>query len=130
MTRSTIPYAERARRPVIVEGAIDVERPVAGFYRMKLRSGGVLAGIRIWYGPPHDPETGEVMDRSWRWQAEANGEPIDFDDAWPKCGGAPITEQEYRQYCGKQVWARDHAPKSAFADPKRRYDPLTAPLPF
>jgi hypothetical protein len=111
-------------------GAVDATTPVAGFFRMKLRGGGVLVGIRIWHGAPCDPVTGEEMDRSWRWQAECNGEPIDFDRVWPQCAGDPITEAEYRAYAQRQTWAREKAPETAFADPQRRHDPLTAMLPF
>jgi hypothetical protein len=72
------------------------------------------------------------MDRSWRWQAEFNGEAIPFDRVWPDCTGAPISEAEYRAYCDKQEWARANAPDSAFAQPERKIDPLSifTPLQF
>lgn len=115
-------------------GGVDVTTPQAGFWRFKLRSNGVMGGLRIWHGPPYDPETGEVLDRSWRWQAEFDGEPVDFDDVWPVCAKAEneITESEYHNYVARRIWAQRNAPKSAFADPKRRYDPLSTsePLPF
>lgn len=130
MTRGLTTYSDRPRRQVIVEGAVDVTQPIAGFYRGKLRGGGVLVGIRIWHGPPADPVTGELLDRSWRWQAEANGELADFDRVWPDCADEPISEDDYLFYARRQTWARDHAPTSAFADPRRRHDPLTAILPF
>lgn len=119
-------------QPMHPERAIDVTEPEPGFFRMKLRGGGVLVGIRIWHGAPRDPVTGDEMDRSWRWQAECNGEPIDFERVWPQCAGDPITEAEYRAYSQRQRWAREKAPKSAYADPGRRLDLLSAsnPLPF
>lgn len=129
--RST-PYGEREVRAVHVEGAVDVTKPTEGFYRFKARSGAVYGGMHIFYGPPRDPITGEEMDRSWRWQAEFNGEPFDFDRAWPVCAGNPITEVEYRTYCARQEWARQHAPDSAYAETGKRLDPLSTanPLPF
>lgn len=125
-------YAGQAVRAVAVHGAVDIETPVAGHYRGKLRGNGVAGGIRLWFGPPHDPVTGEVMDRSWRWMAEFNGEMVDFEAVWPVCAGEPISPEDYRVYCSRAAWARDNAPKSAFADPTRKYDPLSSqePLPF
>jgi hypothetical protein len=90
----------------------------------------VLVGVRIWHGPPLDPVTGEELDRSWRWQAQANGELVEFDDVWPGCAGDPITERQYREYAAQQRWAQQHAPDSSFANPRQRHDPLTALLPF
>lgn len=111
-------------------GGFDPDEPIAGFYRMHLRFGGVKVGIRIWYGPPHDPETGEEMDRSWRWQAEANGRPIDLERAWPQCADDPIDEAEHRYLAGLQAWAEREAPDSPHANPRRLINRLTAPLPF
>lgn len=130
MSRAARVYGDRSHGPVVVVGAVDVTTPVAGYYRTKLRGGGVLVGIRLWHGAPVDPVTGEELDRSWRWQAEANGEPLDFDRVWPGCAGDPITEQQYRGYVAQQRWAQQHAPDSSFADPRKRHDPLTALLPF
>jgi hypothetical protein len=108
----------------------DPDTPVAGYYRMRLRSGGVFVGIRIWYGAPLDPVTGEEMDRSHRWQATANGEPIDLERAWPKCAADPITESEHDYLAAMQAWGRENAPDSPHANPRQRINPLTAPTPF
>ena len=125
-------YDAHAVRAVAVAGATDVSRPVAGFFRHKLRSGGVVGAVRIWFGAPHDPVTGEEMDRSHRWQAEFLGEYIEFDACWPQCAGEPITEAEYRALMNRRDWAAEHAPRSAYANPRRRYDPLSTEevLPF
>jgi hypothetical protein len=130
VSRARIQYGDR--HAFAASAGIDVSVPVAGFYRYRLGSGTIAGGVRIWYGPPLDPVTGEELDRSWRWQADFNGEPIDFDRCWPACTGDPITEVEYRRYCSRQNWARQHAPDSAYAEPGRRHDPLSAqaPLPF
>lgn len=108
----------------------DPDTPTAGFYKMQLRSGAAYAGIRIWFGPPADPVTGDELDRSWRWQAEANGEPIDVERVWPKCADKGVSASEYRALCRQQDWAREHAPDSALADPRRKHDPLTSSVRF
>ena len=132
MSRTHISYSDAERRQVSVKGAVDVTTPVAGYYRYRLHSGAVRGGVRLWHGPPHDPVTGEEMDRSWRWQAEMDGEPIDFNRVWPACAKEPITEEEYKRYVARAAWARNHAPDSAYAERGRRHDPLStkSPLPF
>lgn len=124
-------YADGGRAGQVA-GSIDVSTPVAGFYRFRLGRDTVRGGVRIWFGPPHDPVTGEELDRSWRWQAEFDGEPIDFDRVWPACADEPLTEQEYRFLIERREWARKHAPNSAYAEVGRKHDPLSlqSPLPF
>lgn len=132
MSRDPTPYAQMQPAPQTGAG-IDVTEPVAGFYRYRLRSQSVRVGVRIYYGPPLDPVTGEVLDRSWRWQADVNGEPFaDFDRIWPDCTGEPITEADYQTFCARQTWARQNAPDSSHAEPGRRHDPLSTKtlLPF
>lgn len=73
-----------------------VDVPEAGFYRTKLVRGGPWCGVRIWFGAPPDPETGEPLDRSPRWQAEINGNLADIDQVWPYVAGRFIDEAEYR----------------------------------
>ncbi len=130
--RPSTPYGQSAVTPVHVAGAVEIAVPVAGHFRHRLRSGGVFGGVRLWHGPPLDPVTGEELDRGWRWQAHFNGVFVELDDVWPVCAGDPITEGEYRTYCNRQRWAEQHAPQSAYADPRKRIDPLSSanPLPF
>lgn len=128
MNARAIPYGDREVRPVHVAGAASITTPVAGFYRTKLRSGGVLVGIRLWHGAPHDPVTGDELDRSWRWQAECNGELIDFDRVWPACAGDPIGAAEYEYLSSLQAWGREHSPGSPEANPHKAVNWLTAPL--
>lgn len=132
MSRHHRVYSDRETTTISTVHGIDVTRPAEGHYRTKLRGQGVYVGIRIWYGPPLDPVTGEELDRSWRWQAQANGEFVELEDVWPVCAGNPITEQEYRSYCNRQRWAREHVPESAYAEPRRRLDLFDAnnPLQF
>lgn len=129
--QATPPQAEYSCA-VEAGAGIDVSVPVAGFYRCRLARQTVIGGVRIWFGPPHDPVTGEEMDRSWRWQAQFDGEPIDFDRVWPLCAGTPISEQDYRALVARRQWASQHAPESAYAGVGRRFDLLSDhhPLPF
>jgi hypothetical protein len=108
----------------------DPDTPIAGLYRARLVQGGVYVGVRIWFGPPHDPVTGEQLDRSWRWQATANGELIPLDRVWPRYADKRIDQAEYDYLVAMQRWGEAHAPDSPQANPRRKINLLTAPLPF
>lgn len=129
MTRAYVDYTERHGNHDTFDG-FDPSVPVAGFYRFRLRAGSVRGVVKIWHGPPHDPVTGEELDRSWRWQARFNGEYIDVDRVWPACAKHPTDEQHYRRVIARQEWAQENAPGSAYADPRAKQDPLAGPLPF
>jgi hypothetical protein len=128
MSRSGALYNTRGAARTF-EG-FDPSVPIAGYYRFRMHGGAVWGVVRIWHGPPHDPVTGEELDRSWRWQAEFNGEAIDVERVWPVCAKQPTDEQHYRRSIARQSWAQEHAPDSSYADPRARHDPLSAPLPF
>jgi hypothetical protein len=129
MTRAATSYNERAEAKHF-EG-FDASTPVAGCYRFRLRSGAVRRGVRIHFGPPCDPITGEELDRGWRWQATLDdGSLVDIERVWPVCADDPITEAEYRAYCERHAWAQQNAPQSAYADPRKRVDPLSAATPM
>lgn len=127
MTRSARPYADGAATARQLDG-LSVDAPVTGHYRMRLCSGGVMVGVRIWFGQPLDPETGEEMDRSLRWQAQCNGRPIDLERVWPQCAGQPISAQEYAYLSSRQDWGEQHAPSSPEANPRKPVNWLTAPI--
>lgn len=128
MTRAHTSYDTRSEGKTFA--GFDPSVPIAGYYRMRMRSGGVRGVVKIWFGPPHDPVTGEELDRSWRWQACYNGEMIDVERAWPGCAGDPTTEQHYQRAIARQAWAQEHAPGSAYANPRSKLDLLSSPLPF
>lgn len=107
----------------------DPDTPVVGFYRHRLRSGGVYVGIEVRYGAPLDPVTGEEMDRSWRFYALANGQLIDLDRVWPACAGNSISEAEARHFANMQQWGEANG-DAALADPTRKVDWLQNALPF
>lgn len=132
MSRERIDYSQRYADRANAAGPVgfDADKPIEGYYRMRLRSGAAYCGVRIWHGAPLDPLTGEEMDRGHRWQALVNGSLFDLARVWPKCAADPVDEAEYRYLCEVHSWAREHAPDSPQANPMRRIDPLTAPTPF
>lgn len=132
MSRSRRPYADGSATARHFDG-FSVEQPVAGYYRIRMGAETVAMGVRLWFGPPHDPVTGEEMDRSWRWQVQADdGELLDLERVWPACAKDPITEAEFQSRQSRRSWAREHAPDSAYAERGRKIDRLSRsnPLPF
>jgi len=108
----------------------DVTTPTAGFYKMRMVRGGAPAGVRIFYGPPIDPLTGEEMDRSLRWQAEVNGIIDELERVWPGCMREPIDAAEYRFMCDASAHARDTDARNPMGQPRKRveWDSATPPL--
>jgi hypothetical protein len=97
---------------------------------MPLVKGGVMCPVRVWEGPPVDPGTGEVLDRSPRWQAEVNGEEADIDRVWPWCARRPISAKEYAYRMARLEHARDHEPAMAEAQPTTKPDLMRIPVPW
>jgi hypothetical protein len=110
--------------------SFDPDLPVAGCYQVKLVRRGPPCALRIWFGPPLDPVTGEELDRAPLWLAALNGGPADALMAgwfWPECASRPISRQEHDRLVQRH---RTLAPRSAFYDPLRPIDPLKTPVPF
>ena len=124
----SIPYAERGKDYVAPVGYGISLDPVEGWYRHKLRSGAVAVGVRIFFGPPCDPDTGEELDRAPRMQAHVNGRYVELDRVWPQCASHPIDEAEYAYLSSLQEWAEQHSPASPEANPRKAVNWLTAPL--
>lgn len=117
-------------RSSVQREGFDPDVPIAGWYRFKLVSGGVFVAVKIWFGAPLDPIDGTELDRAPRWNAIADGAPIDLARVWPKCAAEPIEQAEVKYLADRKAWAERAAPDSPQADPRRRIDLLTAPLPF
>ncbi|QEH79910.1 hypothetical protein EIK56_17935 [Sphingomonas sp. C8-2] len=134
MSRPDLIYAAPGAARAQATG-FDPDAPIPGYYRMRLRSGGVFVAIRIWFGqPPNhehaiDPTTARVLDRSYRWQATANGEIIPLDRVWPQCAADPIDEAEARRLVNLQRWGETEG-HAAVADATLRADPNHTPIPF
>ncbi len=129
MSRADLNYSER-RELVHVAGGFDPDVPIEGHYRMRLRIGAVFSAVRIWFGPPLDPETGEEMDRGYRWQATVNGDLVDLERVWPRCAADGITKDEHDYLLSLKRWGEEHDPDGPFANPHKPVDLLKAPLPW
>ncbi len=126
-------YGERREWRSAVGYGSDVSVPIEGYYKIKMRAGGVVHAVHLFYGPPSDPITGDVLDRSLRWQASLDdGSLADFDDVWPKCAASQIDESEWLRYVARCRWAKENASASAYADPRKKHDlfSIDSPLPF
>lgn len=116
-----------------------VDEPVAGFYAMRLRRGGLEVAVRIWFGLPI--VDGEEQDRAPQWCCEIDGTAdfVERDDAtgyrchvarsvwecWPFCAGHPISKTEYEFLLRRKAWAVEHAPEHPAANPRKRVDVRT-----
>jgi hypothetical protein len=69
--------------------------PVAGMYEIYRSDDERWHGVKIWFGAPIDPETGEELDRSPRWQATVDEEDTDIHNVWPTVWGRPLNEEQY-----------------------------------
>lgn len=112
------------------------------FLIQRRRQNRVALPVRIWFGPPVDPDTGEIQDRSWRWQVAIAGQIIDGDsirvgateftalsDFWPGCSDTEINKSEYDFRLARAAWAGENDPNDPFGDPAMRIDPMTTSLP-
>ncbi len=99
-----------------------IDVPEAGYYRTKLVRGGPWCAIRIWHGPPADPETGELLDRSPRWQATLNEQECDIDAVWPFVIDRQISKPEYDYLIALSRHAKTWAPEMPEATPTKPID--------
>lgn len=106
--------------------------PISGTYKMKLVKGGPWVPVRVWYGPSHDPLTGELMDRSYHWQAQIDGGEHEdaLRRAWPYCAGNAISEAEYSYMRDVGLWAKDYAPEQPEASPRKKINLNSLPTLF
>jgi len=129
MPRPADKYGNRRGAPRPDRGPpLDADVPVAGYFLIRLVRDGPPCGLRIWFGPPLDPESGQPLDRSPGWWAQINGgrmRPAAW--FWPECARVPITRDEHDRLC---ALARTLDPRSPFYDPPRPIDPLASPPPF
>lgn len=108
-----------------------IGRPVEGLYKIRLVRDGPWTAVRLWNGPPPDPDQpGQFLDRHWRWQATINGESVEVDRVWPFCFKNRVDQAEYdflvRKVRHGQLWQPD-LPE---ASPENKIDKLKAPPPF
>lgn len=112
--------------------ALRPDCPVTGYYRTRLVAHGVWCPVHIWHGQPADPVTGELLDRSPRWQATIRGEPYGGDvlDLWFWVSAHPISKAEYDYQVAMHKHATEHEPRLPEAAPKTRIDHHRMPPVF
>lgn len=95
--------------------------------------------VKVWHGQPADPETGEPLDRSLRWQVVLSGAEVDpmtvlietySQPVSAVLKGHAITKEDYDHMLEVHTWAVQHSPQSPEANPRKAIDLMTAPLPF
>lgn len=99
-----------------------VDQPQPGYYKTKLVRGGPWVPARIWWEPPLDPVTGELLDRPPMLLAERAGKPVDPYELWPHVAGREISEAEYRYLVDDAAWCQEWAPHEPQARPRERVD--------
>ena len=99
------------------------DKPESGHYRVRLCKGGPWCALKLFHGPPADPETGEPLDRSPRWQALLDGAEADPWRFWPYCASDRITEAEYNHMLLDLAWVQTHHPDSTEANRSRVVTP-------
>ena len=104
------------------------DEPRAGTYYMRRVKNGPKLAVVIWHGPPRDPLTGELLDRSHRWQAHVNGEEADPWAIWSRC--RPIERPEYLYLLARHEYALQHDPSLPEAAPKSAVNLKTMKPPF
>jgi hypothetical protein len=129
MTRAALKYDRRPIDPTRVWHGVDAEIPTVGTYRVRMRRDGPPCAVRIWFGAPVDPATGEAMTetRGASFQATLNGAAVELDKVWPGCARDPIDKAEHDRIARLALTTDEDDP---FYDPRRRIDPLTSALPF
>jgi hypothetical protein len=107
---------------------LDADTPVAGCYAVRLVKDGPPVALRICYGPPLDPWTGEELDRAPRWLAFVNGgEAVDVFRFWPACASKPISRELHDHICQR---SRTMDPSDPYFDPLKPVNLSAAPMPF
>ena len=116
---------------------------VEGYYLLRLdRARRVSIPVRVWFGPPRDPDTLEELDRSHRWQIQVGyrlleDEPLsiggirvdDITDVWPRVARDPIDEVDYRYRLERGEWAVQNAETAPFSQLGGVIAPMTCALP-
>ncbi len=101
------------------------------YHKIRLVKGGPFCGLKVWYGVPIDPITGETLiERPAIWRAEVNGEQMPINDVAPQFADGTghvtrdgmISESEYLYYCNVTKWAVAYSPNDPYATPRKTID--------
>lgn len=125
--RERIDYT--AERASMCATGFNPDVPIEGYYRFHMVSGGIAVAVRLWFGAPIEPWTGEEMDRAPRWNATVNGQWVEVERVWPMCAEDPIDEDKAAELTDLQQWGAEHG-HADLANPRRRLSPLSTPMMF
>jgi len=124
---------------IFIPTSDDADAPREGLYQW-VRAGCVPRAVRVWFGLPSDPLTGEPLDRSPRWQLAIDGAVIDgtetgpwaagWADVWPLVADAPIGRAEYEYLVARWLHGERVDHREPFGRRGGRVDLMTAPLAF
>lgn len=103
--------------------------PECGWFQRKLVRGGPFVGARIWLHQVVDPDTGELLEDE-RFLCVVDGQMRDAVDQWTYLAGNPVSEAQYRYLVSLSRYAKAHDPVEPLADPKKKIDRMTFPLPL
>jgi len=109
----------------------EILKAACGYHLVRLVRGGPLVPAELWESntEPDCPEN--VLDRSRPYfVAKIAGEDVDPLDVICAFERRPITEAEFKFRVADCTWTKAHSPEEPQANPKKRINLLTAPLPF
>lgn len=112
--------------------------PRVGLYRASLVQGGALVPVALCWGCPWidpsfdaDPEDWcAPADRGWRLRWYECGVEEALPDHWFPLYGTPLSAEDYALEVNKARWDRKYAPTAPMANPRKRVDLGSIPLPF
>lgn len=99
-------------------------RPIPGFYKMRLVKGGPWVPVVIWRPCPIEPnpETFQGIDRYPRLQCRVAGREADPVETFISCSDKVIPVHEYHYLLDSYGWAIENAPEAPEANPYRAID--------
>ncbi len=107
------------------------DSPQPGYFRLRLRRGGVASVAVITHNLPRDPSTGELLtERSRLWEVFIDGLPIARPSPDPQTAGVfsvwgqgtQISKAEHDAHVARAAWMREHRPDMPEANPTKRHD--------
>ncbi len=115
----------------MLEAPRRIDRPEPGFFKLRMRSGGVFVPAIIFLSCPMDPYTGEQLDRHRCLMAAIGNDEPDFegvDKVW--MFGSLIRRSEYLYMQAVKSWAETYAPTAPEASPLEPIDHFRTPINF
>lgn len=97
-----------------------VDRPVAGYYRMRLARKGPWVPVSI---EPYGKEFSALV-------AIVGDERADLMDTWNWCCGQPISKATYDYMIATREWCERYDPSAPEANPRRAVDLSKLPPSF